>query len=101
MLQPTWLRTKEHAIRTVVRARVDRATRDEVAAIPDTIGPAVSDTFRMMMRRMDAERRLPFDPLVPSATTIAAIEAARRGELETADSIDDVFEQLDRDDLAE
>lgn len=88
-------------MRTVVRARVDRATRDEVAAIPDTISPAVSDAFRMMMRRMDTERRLLFDPLVPSATTIAAIEAARRGELETADSIDDVFEQLDHNDLAE
>ena len=86
---------------TVVRARVDQATKDEVAAIPDTIGPAVSDAFRMMMRRMDAERRLLFDPLVPSATTIAAIEAAHRGELETADSIDDVFEQLDHNDLAE
>ena len=88
-------------MRTVVRARVDRATRDEVAAIPDTIGPAVSDAFRMMMRRMDAERRLPFDPQMPNATTIAAIEAARRGELETAGAIDDVFERLDRDDLAE
>ena len=88
-------------MRTVVRARIDQATKDEAAAILDTIGLTVSDAFRMMMRRIVAERRLPFDPLVPNATTIAAIEAARRGELETAGSIDDVFERLDRDDVAE
>ena len=88
-------------MRTVVRARIDQATKDEAAAILDTIGLTVSDAFRMMMRRIVAERRLPFDPLVPNATTIAAIEAARRGELETAGSIDEIFEQLDRDDVAE
>ena len=88
-------------MRTVVRARIDQATKDEAAAILDTIGLTVSDAFRMMMRRIVAERRLPFDPLVPNATTIAATEAARRGELETAGSIDNVFEQLDRDDVAE
>lgn len=88
-------------MRTVVRARIDQAARDKAAAILDTIGLTVSDAFRMMMRRMVAEHRLPFEPLVPNATTIAAIEAARRGELGTAGAIDDVFERLDRDDLAE
>ena len=88
-------------MRTVVRARIDQATKDEAAVILDAIGLTVSDAFRMMMRRIVAERRLPFDPLVPNATTIAAIEAARRGELETAGSVDEVFEQLDRDDVAE
>lgn len=87
-------------MRTVVRARIDQATKEEAAAILDTIGLTVSDAFRMMMRRIVAERRLPFDPLVPNATTVAAIEAARRGELETAGSIDDMFEQLDHDDAA-
>ena len=87
-------------MRTVVRARIDQATKDEAAAILDTIGLTVSDAFRLMMRRIVAERRLPFDPLVPNATTIAAIEAARRGELETAGSIDEMFEHLDRDDDA-
>jgi len=82
-------------MRTVVRARIDQATKDEATAILGTIGLTVSDAFRMMMRRIVADRRLPFDPLVPNATTIAAIEAARRGDLETAGSIDDLFDQLD------
>ena len=83
---------------TVVRARIDQATKDEASAILDAVGLTVSDAFRMMMRRIVAERRLPFDPLVPSAATIAAIKAARRGELESADSVEDLFVQLERDD---
>ena len=85
---------------TVVRARIDQATKDEVTAILDAVGLTVSDAFRMMMRRIVAERRLPFDPLVPNATTIAAIKAARRGELESADSVEGLFVQLERDDEA-
>ena len=83
---------------TVVRARIDQATKDEASAILDAVGLTVSDAFRMMMRRIVAERRLPFDPLVPNATTIAAIKAARRGELEAADSVEDLFVHLERDD---
>lgn len=83
---------------TVVRARIDQATKDEASAILDAVGLTVSDAFRMMMRRIVAERRLPFDPLVPNAATIAAIKAARRGELESADSVEDLFVQLERDD---
>ena len=83
---------------TVVRARIDQATKDEASAILDAVGLTVSDAFRMMMRRIVAERRLPFEPLVPNATTIAAIKAARRGELESADSVEDLFVQLERDD---
>ena len=90
--------SKEHSMHTVVRARIDQATKDEASAILDAVGLTVSDAFRMMMRRIVAERRLPFDPLVPNAATIAAIKAARRGELESADSVEDLFVQLERDD---
>ena len=54
----------------VVRARIDQATKDEATVILDTIGLTVSDAFRLMMRRIVAEKRLPFDPLVPNATTL-------------------------------
>ena len=79
---------------TVVRARIDQATKDEATVILDTIGLTVSDAFRLMMRRIVAEKRLPFEPLVPNATTLAAIEDANRGDLDTADSIKDMFATL-------
>lgn len=82
---------------TVVRARIDQATKDEASAILDTIGLTVSDAFRLMMRRIVAEKRLPFDPLVPNAATLAAIEEANRGELDTVDTVEELFATLNAD----
>ena len=79
---------------TVVRARIDQATKDEAAVILDTIGLTVSDAFRLMMRRIVAEKRLPFEPLVPNATTLTAIDEANRGDLDTVDSVEDLFATL-------
>ena len=85
---------KEAPMNTVVRARIDQATKDEATVILDTIGLTVSDAFRLMMRRIVAETRLPFDPLVPNATTLAAIDDANRGDLDTVDSVEDLFATL-------
>ena len=82
----------------VVRARIDRETKDEATAVLEAIGLTASDAFRLMMRRIAAERRLPFEPLVPNGETIAAIKAARRGELVTVGSVDDLMAELNEDD---
>ena len=58
----------------------------------------VSDAFRLMMVRIAAEKRLPFEPLVPNAQTIAAMEAARRGELTRVGNVDDLMADLNADD---
>ena len=83
---------------TVVRARIDRETKDEATAVLEAIGLTASDAFRMMMRRIAAERRMPFEPLVPNSETIEAIKAARRGELVTVGSVDDLMVELNEDD---
>jgi mRNA interferase YafQ len=41
----------------------------------------VHDVFRLMLARFATEKALPFEPLVPTPTTVAAIEEARRGGL--------------------
>ena len=46
------------------------------------------------MRRIAAERRLSFEPLVPNRETVEAVGAARRGELATAGSVDDPMAEL-------
>ena len=83
---------------TVVRARIDRETKDEATAVLEAIGLTASDAFRLMMRRIAAERRLPFEPLVPNRETVEAIRAARRGELATVGSVDDLMAELNEDD---
>ena len=85
-------------MRTVVRARIDEMTRDEAAAVLDAIGLTVSDAFRLMMVRIAAEKRLPFDPLTPNEETIAAMRAARRGELVSVGDIDGLMADLNAED---
>ncbi|HMR32709.1 MAG TPA: type II toxin-antitoxin system RelB/DinJ family antitoxin [Geminicoccaceae bacterium] len=65
----------------VVRARIDEATKTEAAAVLASMGLSLSDAFRLLLRRVAAEKALPFEPLVPNAETIEAMKAARRGEL--------------------
>lgn len=65
----------------VVRARIDEATKTEAAAVLASMGLSLSDAFRLLLRRVAAEKALPFEPLVPNAETIEAMKAARRSEL--------------------
>lgn len=67
----------------VVRARIDEATKVEAAAVLASIGLTLSDAIRLLLKRVAAEKALPFDPFVPNAETVEAMKAARRGELVT------------------
>ena len=83
---------------TVVRARIDEKTKEDAAAVLSAIGLTVSDAFRLMMVRIAAERRLPFEPLAPNDETIEAMRAARRGELVDVGGVDELMADLDADD---
>ena len=83
---------------TVVRARIDEKVKDDATAVLASIGLTVSDAFRLMMVRIAAEKRLPFDPLVPNAETIEAMEAARRDDLVEVGSPEDLLADLNSDD---
>ena len=63
---------------TVIRARIDERVKEEAAAVLEAIGLTVSDAFRLLMVRTATEKRLPFEPLIPSEETVAAMLAARR-----------------------
>ncbi len=79
----------------VVRARIDTETKREAAAILAEIGLTPSDAFRMLLHRTVAEGRLPFEPLVPSTQTLAAISEHDDGELDTYESMDALRAHLD------
>ncbi len=83
---------------TVVRARIDEKIKDEATAVLGSIGLTVSDAFRLMMVRIAVEKRLPFDPLVPSEETIEAMKAARRGDLVEVGGVDELMADLNADD---
>ena len=79
---------------TVVRARIDERTKRQAAAALKNIGLTVSDAFRLLLVRVAAEKCLPFEPLNPNTETIAAMKAARRGDLIKAGKPKDLLGSL-------
>jgi len=82
----------------VVRARIDEHIKEEAAAVLASMGLTVSDAFRLLLTRIAKEKALPFEPLVPNAETIEAMKEARRGKLESFDSVDALMTDLNAED---
>ena len=78
----------------VVRARFDKHIKEEATIVLKAMGLTVSDAFRLMLIRVAKEKALPFEPLIPNKETIEAMKAARRGEVVTVASIDNLLESL-------
>ena len=82
---------------SVVRARIDAATKSEAAAVLASMGLSLSDAFRLLLKRVAAEKALPFEPLVPNAETVEAMKAARRGDLVTVGKPSNLLASLNAD----
>lgn len=82
----------------VVRARIDEHIKEEATAVLAAMGLTVSDAFRIMLTRVAREKALPFEPLVPNATTIEAMKEARRGGLKSFATVEDLIADLNADD---
>jgi len=82
----------------VVRARIDEHIKDEASAVLAAMGLTVSDALRMMLTRVAREQSLPFDPLVPNATTIKAMRDARRGKTTKHNGLESLMADLHADD---
>lgn len=79
---------------SVVRARIDERIKEEASAVLAAMGLTVSDAFRIMLTRVAHDRALPFEPLVPNPVTIEAMKEARRGNLKSFNSVDDLMTDL-------
>ena len=79
---------------SVVRASIDLEIKTEATAVLAAMGLTASDAFRMMMTRIARERALPFEPLVPNAETIGAMNEAGQSELPRFKTVEDLFKDL-------
>jgi DNA-damage-inducible protein J len=86
------------AANQIVQARVDGAIKAEAAAVLAAMGLTVSDAVRLMLTRVAREHALPFDPLIPNETTIAAMKEARAGNLPSVTSVEALKNALRADD---
>ncbi|MCL2160445.1 MAG: type II toxin-antitoxin system RelB/DinJ family antitoxin [Betaproteobacteria bacterium] len=83
----------------VVRARIDERIKEEASTVLAAIGLTVSDAFRIMLTRIANEKALPFEPLIPNETTIAAMREARAGcGLKSFDSVEALMADLHAED---
>jgi len=81
----------------VVRARINHEVKEEATAVLAAIGMTPSMACCLLMQKIAAEKKLPFTPLEPNATTIEAMKAARRGEVKKVSSIKTLFAELDEE----
>ena len=82
----------------LVRVRVDRAVKEEAAAVLAAMGLTVSDAVRLLLTRVAREKTLPFSPVIPNAVTVEAMKEARKGGLPQFDSVQDLLDDLRADD---
>lgn len=83
---------------SVVRARINEHIKEEATIVLAAMGLTVSDAFRIMLTRVAHEKALPFEPLVPNATTIQAMKETRNGGLKTFATVEDLMTDLNADD---
>jgi len=78
----------------VVRARVEEKAKKEATKVLRSVGLTLSDAFRMMVVRIVAEKKLPFDPLIPNAKTIAAMKEIEGGKAARFSSVKKLMADL-------
>ena len=83
---------------SVIRVWVDKKLKRQATDVLRDMGLTPSDAFRIMMTRIAAEKKLPFELLVPNATTIAAMKEARTGELKSYVNVQAMLADLDEQD---
>jgi DNA-damage-inducible protein J len=80
---------------TIVRARIDTATKERASAALASMGLSISDAIRLLMLRIAEEERLPFEVKVPNAVTRRAMAELEQGKAKRFDSTDALFKDLD------
>ena len=86
------------AANQIVQARIDGAIKEEAATVLAAMGLTISDAVRLMLTKVAHDHALPFDPLIPNATTIAAMKEARAGNLPRVSSMADLKKALNEGD---
>lgn len=62
------------------------------------MGLTVSDAVRLLLTRVAHDKALPFEPLIPNAETIAAMQEARAGILKSYPNFEALVADLDAKD---
>lgn len=78
----------------LVQTRIDGAIKAEATAVLAAMGLTVSDAVRLLLTRVAQDKALPFEPLIPNATTIQAMKDARVGKVTKVVNLEALFANL-------
>jgi DNA-damage-inducible protein J len=93
-----FIRRVDMANDSTVRARINGKIKEEATAVLAAIGLTPSDAFRLLMTRVAQDQSLPFDLLMPNKETVAAIKAARAGQVQSFSNLQELMSNLHADD---
>ncbi|MEX6509094.1 type II toxin-antitoxin system RelB/DinJ family antitoxin [Jiella sp. M17.18] len=79
---------------TVVRARIDAATKAEATEALAEMGLTVSDAIRLLLVRVAADKALPFPVKVPNRTSMKAISELEEEKGTRFGSAEALFDDL-------
>ncbi len=79
---------------SIVRARLDTATKELAAAALEAMGLTISDAIRLLLLRVADEKRLPFEVKVPNAKSRVAMQQLAEGKSRRAASAAALFKDL-------
>ena len=89
---------KHGTANAVVRARINEKVKDQAAAVLETMGLTVSDAFRLLLVKVASEKTLPFEIRTPNASTLAAMKAGKRGDVQKFKTVKELMADLNEDD---
>ena len=80
-----------------VRARIQPDLKDGAERVFQELGLSATQAITLFYRQVELRQGLPFELRIPNETTRKTFEATDRGEeLNSYDSLDEMFESLDR-----
>jgi len=85
------------AANALVTTRINESVKQEAAEVLASMGLTVSDAVRLLLTKVAKEKALPFEIWQPNAETVAAMQAARAGQLEVV-TLDQLQAVLNADD---
>ena len=86
-----------HAQDSVVRARIDTATKERAVEALAEMGLSVSDAIRLLLIRVADDRRLPFAVKAPNKVTRDAIAELEAGKGQKFKNVADMMAALNAD----
>jgi len=79
-----------------LNTRIDSSVKESTSRILEGLGLSFTDAISLYFRQIVFHKGIPFDVKIPNTVTMKAIQDAQdNNDLESFDSVDDLFDDLE------